>query len=166
MPSFRGIFPTQGLNLGLLHCRWIPYWPSCLGSPRILEWVTYPFSRGSFWPRNWTRVSWIASGCLTSWTPREAHPYPYLYIFIYLAHCSDSSSGLPRWLSGKEPVCQCRQYRRHSFDTWIRKIPQRREWLPTPVFFLENPMNWRSWWASVHGIEKSPTWLSMHELAY
>ena len=25
---------------------------------RILEWVAIPFSRGSFWPRDWTRVSW------------------------------------------------------------------------------------------------------------
>ena len=29
---------------------------------RILEWVTIPFSRGSFWPRNWTGVSCIAGG--------------------------------------------------------------------------------------------------------
>ena len=26
--------------------------------PRILEWVAYPFSSGSFQPRNWTGVSW------------------------------------------------------------------------------------------------------------
>ena len=30
------------------------------GSPRILEWVAYPFSRGSSWPRNPARVSCIA----------------------------------------------------------------------------------------------------------
>ena len=29
--------PTQGLNLGLLHCRWILYQLSHQGSPRILE---------------------------------------------------------------------------------------------------------------------------------
>ena len=28
---------------------------------RILEWVAYTFFRGSSWPRNWTRISWIAS---------------------------------------------------------------------------------------------------------
>ena len=26
---------------------------------RILDWVAIPFSRGSFWPRNWTQVSCI-----------------------------------------------------------------------------------------------------------
>ena len=42
-----GIFPTQGSNPGLSHCRQIVYQLSHKGSPRILEWVAYPFSRGS-----------------------------------------------------------------------------------------------------------------------
>ena len=39
---FQGIFPTQGWNLGLPHCRWILYQLSHQGSPRILEWVAIP----------------------------------------------------------------------------------------------------------------------------
>ena len=40
----QGIFPSQGLNLGLPHCRQILYQLSHKGSPRILEWVAYlPF---------------------------------------------------------------------------------------------------------------------------
>ena len=54
------IFPTQGSNSGLQHCRWILYRLSHQGSTRILEWVAYPFSRGSSWPRSWTRASCIA----------------------------------------------------------------------------------------------------------
>ena len=50
----RGIFPTQGSNPGLPHCRQILYQLSHKGSPRILEWVAYPFSSGSSWPRNRT----------------------------------------------------------------------------------------------------------------
>ena len=46
------IFPTQVLNPGLPHCRRILCQLSHKGSPRILEWVAYPFSTGSFWPRN------------------------------------------------------------------------------------------------------------------
>ena len=38
---------------------------------------------------------------------------------------------LPRWLSGKESLWQCR---RHGFNPWVRKIPWRRKWQPTPVF--------------------------------
>ena len=44
------IFPTEGSNPGLLHCRQILYHLRHKGSPRILEWVAYPFSRGSSWP--------------------------------------------------------------------------------------------------------------------
>ena len=40
----QGIVPTQGLNRGLPHCRWILHQLSHKGSPRILEWVSYPFS--------------------------------------------------------------------------------------------------------------------------
>ena len=46
----QGIFPTQGSNPGLLHCRRILYHLSHQGRPRTLEWVAYPFSRGSSQP--------------------------------------------------------------------------------------------------------------------
>ena len=40
----QGIFPTQGLNPGLPHFRWIIYQLSHKGNPRILDWAAYPFS--------------------------------------------------------------------------------------------------------------------------
>ena len=64
------IFQTQGLNLGLPHCRQILYHLNHKGSPRILEWIAYPFFSGSSWPRNWTRVSCIAGGFFTNWAIR------------------------------------------------------------------------------------------------
>ena len=30
--------------------------------------------------------------------------------------------------------CQWRRYKRHEFKPWVRKIPWRRKWQPTPVF--------------------------------
>ena len=69
----QGIFPTQGSNPGLPHCRWILYQLSHQGSPRIPEWVDYPFSSGSSWPRNQTGVSCIAGRFFTSWATKEAH---------------------------------------------------------------------------------------------
>ena len=68
----QGIFPTQGLNPGLLHCRRILYQLSHKGSPKILEWVAYPFSRGSSWPRGQTGVCCIAGRFFTNWAMREA----------------------------------------------------------------------------------------------
>ena len=64
----QGIFPTQGLSPGLPHCKWILYQLSHKGSPRILEWVAYPFSSWSSHPKNWTRVSCIAGRFFTNWT--------------------------------------------------------------------------------------------------
>ena len=60
------IFPIQGLNPGLLHCRQILYQLSHKKSPRILEWVAYPFSSGSSQPRNQAGVSCIAGRFFTN----------------------------------------------------------------------------------------------------
>ena len=68
----QGIFPTQGLNLGLPHCWQILYCLSHQRSSWILEWVAYAFSRGSSRCRNWTRVSCISGGFFSSWATREA----------------------------------------------------------------------------------------------
>ena len=65
----QGIFPTQGSNPGLWHCRHILYQLSHKGSPRILEWVAYPFFSGSSQSRNRTGVSW------------QIIPYIYMYPF-------------------------------------------------------------------------------------
>ena len=40
--------------------------------------------------------------------------------------------GLPVWLSSKELACQ---YRSCGFNPWAGKIPWRRKWPPTLVFF-------------------------------
>ena len=42
---------------------------------RILEWVAFPFSRGSSQPRDQTQVSCIAGGIFTSLATREAQEY-------------------------------------------------------------------------------------------
>ena len=41
------------------------------GSPRILEWVAYPFFSRSSWSRNWTGVSCFAGRFFTNWATRE-----------------------------------------------------------------------------------------------
>ena len=68
----QGIFPTQGSNPGLPHCRQILYQLTHKGSPKILEWVAYLFSSGSSRPRNQTGVSCIAGGFFTSWATRKS----------------------------------------------------------------------------------------------
>ena len=47
-----------------------------------------------------------------------------LYCLKFTTHPGDSD--------GKESACNARDLR---FDPWVRKIPYRMEWQPTPVFF-------------------------------
>ena len=81
------------------------------------------------------------------------------------ANCSEFYSlacfsyGHPSWLSGKESICQCRSYRKHWFNPWVRKISWSRTWQPTPVFLLAKFHGQRSL-AIVHGVVKSWTRLS------
>ena len=42
---------------------------------RILEWVAFPFSRGSSQPRDQIQVSHIAGEFFTSWATRQALKY-------------------------------------------------------------------------------------------
>ena len=42
---------------------------------RILEWVAFPFSRGSSQPRDQTQVSCIAGGFFTPWATGAAQEY-------------------------------------------------------------------------------------------
>ena len=44
-----------------------------------------------------------------------------------------AATGVPWWLSSKESACQCRRCR---FSPWVRKIPWRKKWQPTLVFWL------------------------------
>ena len=79
----QGIFPTQGSNPGFLHCRQILQQLSHNGSPRILEWVAYPFSSESSPSRNQTRVSCIAGRFFTNQAIREALVLVYIKPVIY-----------------------------------------------------------------------------------
>ena len=85
----QGIFPTLGLNPGLPHCRRILYQLSHQGSPRILEWVVYPFFSGFSLPRNWSGVSCTAGRFLTSWVSREAQTYTQRMKHIMIRSFSD-----------------------------------------------------------------------------
>ena len=79
----QGIFLTQGSNPGIPHCRQILYQLHYKGSPAILEWVAYPFSSRSSWPRDWTRVSCIPGGFFTNWAIREALNAALEFLLVY-----------------------------------------------------------------------------------
>ena len=79
---------------------------------------------------------------IISYTPRHAHYTCTLIHAVYTdayTHITHIHSfiklllnqvwwGLPRCVSGKEFICQCRRHKRCRFDPWVVKIPWRREW--------------------------------------
>ena len=56
-------------------CNPMDYTVNGILQARILEWAAFPFSRGSSQPRDWTQVSRIAGGFLSSWATRKAQEY-------------------------------------------------------------------------------------------
>ena len=92
-----GMFPTQGSNPGLPHCGQILHQLSQKGSPRTLEWIAYPFSRGSSRPRNRTRVSCIAGGFFTNWALRELPSLIFGFQPVWGLHvCGQQTVNFPR----------------------------------------------------------------------
>ena len=90
------IFPTQGSNQDLLHYKWILYQLSLQGSPRILEWVAYPFSRWPFPPGNQTGVSCIADGFFFFLLYNIVLVLPYINMHLLQVYmCSPSWTPLP-----------------------------------------------------------------------
>ena len=46
---------------------------------------------------------------------------------------------------------------RQGFNLWLRQVPWRRAWQPTPVFLSGESHGRGAWWATVHGVPKSWT---------
>ena len=61
-------------------------------------------------------------------------------------------------MSGKEPICQCRRYKRCGFDPWVGKISQEKG-----MAAHSSVLAWRIatdrgvWQAAVYGVEESDT---------
>ena len=118
---------------------------------RILDWVAMPSSRGSSQPRDKTLVScifctgrWILYHCATC----EAYELggqcirSGLLNFINLSLFCSCLVFL-KYLQPKGPpqniralTGQCKSCKRCGFDPWVGKIPCKRKWQTTPVFFL------------------------------
>ena len=76
-----------------------------------------------------------------------------------------TSSGFPGGSTSKEFTCQCRRCKRPGFHPWVRKIPWRRAWQPTPVFSPGESHGQRSLAGySPWGCKESDTtkWLNTH----
>ena len=77
----QGIFPIQGSNPGLPHGGQILYHLSQQGSPRILQWVAYPLSRGNFDPGIEPGSPALEADSLPAELPRKPH---FIHSSVYI----------------------------------------------------------------------------------
>ena len=72
------------------------------------------------------------------------------------------TGGFPGGVNGNEPACQCRRCERcetFMFNPWVRRSSGGGHGNPLRYSCLENSMERGAWWATVHRISKSQTWL-------
>ena len=135
-------FPSQGLNPYLLHCH-------CgllsTGPPqKSLKLYTLDARlaveglEGGEGPERCCRMSHMLA------TPSETSDRQGESSSVSSFMLSIRALGFLDGASGKEPACQCRRYRRCGFDLWVGKMPWRREWQPSPVFFPGETQRQRS----------------------
>ena len=112
--------------------------------------------------------TWMLSPILQSFSARLwAFSFGHIFLSTHrslLAHpasrktvlitASPETSGIPRWLSGKESACQWRRY--SSVPGWGRS-PGEGNGNPLQHSCLENPMDRGAWWTTVHRVAKSQT---------
>ena len=65
--------------------------------------------------------------------------------------------GFPGGLAGKESACNVGDL---GSDPGLGRSPGEGKGNPLQYSCLENPMDRGAWWAAVHGVAKSRTWLS------
>ena len=73
--------------------------------------------------------------------------------------------GLPRWFWGKESACQCRRHENTGSIPGLRRSPGGEHGNPLQYPCLENPIDRGVWWATVHWVTKTRTWLNWLSIA-
>ena len=67
--------------------------------------------------------------------------------------------GFPGGSRRKETTCQCRRCKRRGFDPGLERFPGESHGNPLQYSCLENSMDRGAWWATVHRVTQSQTWL-------
>ena len=127
---------------------------------RILKWVAISFSRWCSQPRDQTWVSSVAGRFFTNWAMREA-----LELRIHM-HCRHKD-----WfnifhqlysqvaLVVKNMPAEAGVERDPGSICGLGRCPGEVHGNPLQYSCLENTMDRRAWWATIHRAEKSWTWL-------
>ena len=83
-----------------------------------------------------------------------------LWTFSYKVLCGHVFSlGFPATLVVKKLPANAGNARDAGSVLWLGRSPGGRHGNPLQCSCLENPTDWGAWWAPVHGVAKSQTWL-------
>ena len=131
----------------LQHHRWITVYrvTPCPGTTLWGVWVQwYALEEKTAW------MWWSLMIFTTAWNSSQPSSPE---TFFFCPHLDLLSllliSGFPGGVSGKEPTYQCRKHKRlksGKFKPWVRKIPWRKKWQPSPVL-----CPWRIPWTKEPG---------------
>ena len=88
---------------------------------------------------------WL-DGCESAWTPGDGDRQGGLACCDSWGHKESDTTERLNWTeltsrvvflggaSDKKPVCHWRRHKRCGFNLWVRKIPWKKAWPPTPIF--------------------------------
>ena len=98
------------------------------------RWSSWALTNSGFiWNRNITCefIIYINRECESKWLSKLWFTSRFSEALWHRTRCT---WGVPGGASGNESTCQYRRHKRHKFDSWVRKIPCRRERQSTAVF--------------------------------
>ena len=139
----------------------------------IAKWVKLLIISDSLWPHGLGPTKLLHSGTM----PPAPHPTALMNLNLVLLSLKvkpseDQNPQKPRLMYETENKFSFQNVRGTQmllwftwlwiaiFLFWVRKIPWRRKWQPTPVFLSGKAQDRGVWWDIVHGVEKSCTWLN------
>ena len=122
-------------------------------------WHTRNFSSVSTCQHPWPHSWWC---CFQNLRFKEFSLLQNYPVFTSIQGTLILIAGLPRQPTVKESACQCRRYWRCRLGSipGSGRFPGGGNDNPLQYSYLESPMDRGAWWATVHGVAKSGTWLN------
>ena len=144
----QGIFPIQGSNPGLPHCRWILYQLNHKGSPEKWYRQTYFQSKNRDTEIENKRLDIKAGRRQMGWIGRLGWTYIHYYVKIPWTERPGRLQSMGLLRVGHDWATSLSLF---TFMHW------RRKWQPTPVFLPGESQGREAWWAAVYGVAQSQT---------